>query len=322
MVEIGIPIYKARKTLPNLLDSIIAQTYKDFQVCFSIDGDNEDYQDIIDTYTARGLKIRVIKAEENSGAGIARQRIFDTTEADYLIFADADDLLMPYAIEKLYKKITSKNYSIVKSGFIRKKLNETEDATYGPQDCITTWFHGKIYSVDYIKNLGLRFLDIRTDEDSYFNFVAWNATINRAEINEPTYIWIENKESITSKVPDKEYFCNTYMNYIRSQVEGLIFMFDNNHGIPDGLISQTLINIYNYYIRAKYYKLNGEVMENCIGRLREYNRIQEWLYKIENWQYIINTVKTGAIYDKQYVVFFNETFNLWAERLLVKKIEK
>ena len=321
MLEIGIPVYKARKTLPALLDSIIVQTFKDFTVCLSIDCDNEDYQDIIDTYTARGLKIRVINAEENKGAGIARQRIFDTTEADYLIFADADDLLLPCAAEKLYNKAVSQNLSLVKSGFIRKKLNG-EDVFFGPNDCITTWFHGKIYSVSYIKNLGLRFLDIRTDEDDYFNFIAWNATANKGEINEQTYIWIENKESITLKLSDKEYFCNTYMNYIRSQVEGLQFMFQHKFGMPDPLIAQTLINVYNYYMRAKYYKLDEQTMYDCISQLKEEERIQDWLHKMENWAFIINNIKSGAIYDKQHVVFFNETFNLWAEHLLLKKIEK
>ena len=42
MVEIGIPVYKARETLPATLDSLVAQTCKDFVICLSIDGDNED----------------------------------------------------------------------------------------------------------------------------------------------------------------------------------------------------------------------------------------------------------------------------------------
>ena len=65
MVEVGIPIYKAKETLPNALDSLVAQTYKNFSVCLSIDGDGEDYSEIISMYRARGLKIRVINEVTN-----------------------------------------------------------------------------------------------------------------------------------------------------------------------------------------------------------------------------------------------------------------
>ena len=101
MVEVGIPVFHARNTLRKGLDSLVAQTKDKFITCLSIDGDEEDYSDIIETYRARGLKIRVINSKENGGPGAARQRIIDTTQCDYLIFMDADDMLMPRAVEVL-----------------------------------------------------------------------------------------------------------------------------------------------------------------------------------------------------------------------------
>ena len=50
MVEIGIPVWHSRETLPDALDSLVAQTKKMFIVCLSIDGDGEDYSDLISTY--------------------------------------------------------------------------------------------------------------------------------------------------------------------------------------------------------------------------------------------------------------------------------
>ena len=102
IVEIGIPVYKAKETLPDALDSLVAQTYKRFIVTLSIDGDGEDYSDIINTYKARGLKIRAITSAVNHGAGGARQLILDATICDYIMFLDADDILMPRAVEVLY----------------------------------------------------------------------------------------------------------------------------------------------------------------------------------------------------------------------------
>ena len=174
MTEVGIPVYKARDTLPKALDSLVAQTKSMFIVCLSIDGDGEDYSDIIKTYTDRGLHIRVINSPENGGPGMARQRVLDTTQCDYLMYLDADDMLMPRAVEILTRNIRMNNMDVIRSSMIREeKSNEDK---FISQDVNTiTWFHGKIYRVQYLKDINLTFLDkLRTDEDAYFNVVAWN----------------------------------------------------------------------------------------------------------------------------------------------------
>ena len=73
MVEVGIPVWHARDTLCKCLDSLVVQTLDKFITCLSIDCDGEDYSDIIETYRARGLKIRVINGEKNGGPGAARR---------------------------------------------------------------------------------------------------------------------------------------------------------------------------------------------------------------------------------------------------------
>ena len=61
MVGVIIPTYKAKDVLPHALDSLVAQTKRMFIVCISIDGDDEDYSEIIEEYKRRGLKICVIR---------------------------------------------------------------------------------------------------------------------------------------------------------------------------------------------------------------------------------------------------------------------
>ena len=60
MVNVIIPTYKARDTLPKALDSLVAQTKKTFVVTIVQDGDGEDYSDIISEYRKRGLGIRIL----------------------------------------------------------------------------------------------------------------------------------------------------------------------------------------------------------------------------------------------------------------------
>ena len=316
MVEVGIPVYKAKSTLPAALDSLVTQTKKNFIVCLSIDGDDEDYTDIINTYRERGLRIRVVYSTINRGAGLARQLILDSTMCDYIMFLDADDMFMPRAVEVLYTNAKAKNYDILRSSFIREYSNK-EDRLMSCKDNIVTWFHGKIYRVQFLREKQIRFLEgLRTDEDAYFNAVAWNSTSNKGLIDEVLYLWRDNKESITRNRNIKDYFCDTYVNYIHGQVEALKKLFQINDEVPNMLITNTLINIYYYYMKARFYKLDEEPMDKTISTLKQEKWMQVWLNTGENWMDIIKNIKPGQIYDDQYVIFYDETFNLWAARLL------
>ena len=318
MLEIGIPVYKARDTLRKGLDSLVAQTKENFIVCLSIDADGEDYSDIIEEYRRRGLKIRVINAKENGGPGMARQRILDTTQCDYIMFMDADDMLLPRAVQLLYQPAKEQNLDIVRSSFIREQQNGDQ---YITKDVNTiTWFHGKIYRVGYLKEKDIHFLPgLRTDEDAYFNFVAWNSTKSRGELNEMTYIWRDNPNSITRCNNRKEYFAKTYNYYIRSQVEGLKKLYKlNKEGINFLLVGQTLINIYYYYMNAKFDQLPLEETDKMISSLSNEEWVTPFLSDPQNWCDIVQTVKAGAIHEGEGVVFYNETFFSWVMRLLKK----
>ena len=316
MVEIGIPTYRAKTTLSDTLDSLVVQTYKRFIVTLSIDGDGEDYSDIVETYRARGLKIKIITSAINHGPGVARQLILDSTLCDYIMFVDADDILMPRAVEVLYTNAKAKNYDIVQGSFIREFKNK-EDVMMSSTDNVITWFHGKIYKVDYLRKKKISFLpDLRIDEDAYFNAVAWNSTDNKGLIGEVVYLWRDNKNSITRSLSDKDYFIKTHNNYIRGQVEALKKLYEINKTINQLIITSTLINIYYFYMRARFYKCNEEEIDEIISTLKKEEWMQLWLAQGENWMDIIANIKPGQVYDNEYVVFYEETFNLWAARLL------
>ena len=316
MVEVGIPVWHARETLPKGLDSLVSQTRKTFITCLSIDGDGEDYSDIIEEYRQRGLKIRVIDSKENGGPGIARQKILDTTQCDYIMFMDSDDMLMPRAVDVLYTQAKKGNYDILRSSFIREEKN-SQDLILPSNVNTITWFHGKIYRVKYLKDNDIRFLpQLRTDEDAYFNLVAWNSTKQRGELNETTYLWRYNDNSLTRNRSSKTYFIETYLYYIGSQVYGLKKLAELNNEISGPLITQTLIHIYTYYMHAHFYQLPEEEMLNLIGELKTEAWLTTYFNQGENWIDIVRNLPSGDIYDNNCVVFFKEPFNEWVEKVL------
>ena len=125
MVDIIIPTFRARGTLPAALDSLVAQTKKMFIVTVVQDCDGEDYSDIIEEYKRRGLKVRLIQTEKNGGPGAARQRGMDSDKmSEFFMFMDADDILNPRAVEILSREIKLHNADLATSDFL---VNEKAD---------------------------------------------------------------------------------------------------------------------------------------------------------------------------------------------------
>ena len=72
-------------------------------------------------------------------------------------------------------------------------------------------------------------------------------------------------------------------------------------------------------MNARFYKQDETEMDKCISTLKDEGWMQAWLNAGENWMDIISNIKPGQIYEGNYIVFYEETFNLWAARLLRKE---
>lgn len=305
MVLIGIPVYHARETLPKLLDSLVAQTKKMFAVCISVDCDGEDYQDIVEEYNKRGLNIFSIYSDINRGPGIARQRIIDiNTMYDYVIFCDADDMLMPRAIEVLYREAKKGNYDVLASSFIREDYDGS-GYNMDPEKTPCTWCHGKIYKTSYLKENNIRFLeDAPLNEDAYFNLVAWNGARAKGYTKETTYLWRYNKNSLTRKENQEKTFIKSSELYIYTQVKGLIKLYSiapiENDLSP--LISDTILNIYYHAMRMKYLNMDDTKYKEYLKELGSQKFIQDFLMDGDNWIYMGRKVNSADKYDD--VIYF------------------
>ena len=99
-ISLIIPVYNAEKTLPDTLESIRAQHFRDFEVIFSEDAGTDGSAALLERFCVEsGLPCKLLRAERNGGAAAARNRALDVAEGDYLAFADADDLLDPHMLE-------------------------------------------------------------------------------------------------------------------------------------------------------------------------------------------------------------------------------
>ncbi len=98
-ITIIVPVYNAAKYLPDALDSLLSQTFQDFEIVAVNDGSTDDSGDILERYAARNPRVRVLH-QENAGSGAARNRAIAVAGGRYIAQQDADDLSAPTRLER------------------------------------------------------------------------------------------------------------------------------------------------------------------------------------------------------------------------------
>lgn len=315
MINIIIPTYRARETLPQALDSLVSQTKRMFITTIVQDCDNEDYSDIIQEYTRRGLKIRLIKMNENVGPGLARQAGMDSdTMCDYCMFMDSDDMLMPRAIEVLYTEAKKRNADVIMSDFYAERFHQP--GTYLACDEVpVTWCHGKIYKLKYLRDNHIRFIpELRLNEDSYFNLVAVNCAERKFRIKELTYLWRANQNSLTRAKGTTEFFKQSWSQYVNSQIQAIYKISDIMGSMRVDVLAMTLINIYDHCMKAIYL---GYKLDNLnLNRLGYYNVIQNAVNNEEFWK-IINEKLKGSVMFDDCLIFYKLRFCDWLNQYIL-----
>ena len=109
-ISIIVPVYKVEQYLCSCLDSIIAQTFTDWECLLIDDGSPDNSGKICDEYARKDKRFRVIH-QKNQGVSAARNKGLDEVRGEYVNFIDSDDWIAPKLLELLYKSI--KDYEIV-----------------------------------------------------------------------------------------------------------------------------------------------------------------------------------------------------------------
>lgn len=99
-----VPVYNTEKFLKKCLDSLVNQTYKDFEIIVVNDGSTDKSSNIISKYQKKYKNVIVID-KENEGLSMARNRGVQKSSGKYIIFVDSDDYVSNKLLEEVDKKI-------------------------------------------------------------------------------------------------------------------------------------------------------------------------------------------------------------------------
>ena len=128
IISVIVPIYNAEQYLKRCLNSILSQSFQDFELILVNDGSIDNSGKICDEYAQIDSRVIVIH-KENEGASIARKDGLTNANGEYIAFVDADDYVDSMYIEKLYSLIIQFNVSISACCVQRVREREKIDKT-------------------------------------------------------------------------------------------------------------------------------------------------------------------------------------------------
>ena len=248
--SIIIPVYNVAPYLRECLDSVLAQTFADWEAICVDDGSTDGSGAILDEYAAKDKRFRVIH-QPNAGVSAARNAALEVVRGEWFLFLDGDDVLRVDGLELFVLYLKGGNYDgllvqpyipcwegdVIRPREITTKVlveNATkEDLIFGPYAANGFPF-SRIYKTDIYKHL--RFpVGVRMCEDIYFWFDALCIPTKWVILNAEYYLYRQRGDSVCGqKNPnDSEatldaalYACDRIENEIGYGKEGCRRYFD------------------------------------------------------------------------------------------------
>ena len=191
MISIIVPIYNCEQFLPACIDSILAQSYQDFEILLVDDGSNDQSGGICDQYASQDTRIRVFH-RANSGVSASRNFGIENAKGAYVSFVDSDDRIHVDFLAKLLERLLSTKADFTYCDIVLDNPDgERVYTTYTLDGDKKSDFHkmlregwgalcfNKLYKKNFLEKADIRFPeDINYCEDVLFSIQAfWMAKV-------------------------------------------------------------------------------------------------------------------------------------------------
>lgn len=204
-LSIIIPVYNIKNYIAFTLNSVVNQTFHDFEVICVDDGSIDESADILDKYGAADKRFKIIH-KVNGGVSSARNLGLDHASGEWIVFVDGDDALREDGLEIIYNAIhdnpsvdivaygvkfvdSISNYDLLK----QEKENLVDVTTCNPTVPFCALNHYTVWSSAFKLNMlqGLRFSNLKNGEDQLFYNHAVLKSQNYLEIKANLYYYLQ-----------------------------------------------------------------------------------------------------------------------------------
>ena len=213
-ISVIVPVYKVERYLKRCVDSILDQTFRDFELILVDDGSPDRCGEICEKYAEKDKRI-VVLHRENGGLSAARNTgldwIFANSNSTYVTFIDSDDWVHPQYLEILSRVIESNNVAVSVGQFERVKerttRNEKKKNVFPKEEIMETevfflrhewnfnYACGKLYRREYFNEV--RYPEGKNFEDTFTTYKVLFAGKTVAFIDYPLYYYFYNTEGIS-----------------------------------------------------------------------------------------------------------------------------
>ena len=219
-ISVILPVFNSEEFIGKAIESVLAQTFEDFELIIVNDGSTDSSKDIIDSFIDD--RIRII-SQSNQGPGAARNNALRIAEGEYIMYLDSDDWFCPDALEVAYSEINKydADFTFFKminydgeryyenDWFELKTLQVFENKVFNPRETPGSIFDlsvgvcQKIYNRFFLERIDARFPEGIFFEDMPFFYYVFLKAERISIVNRHLYVRRKHTSSITNVVDEK-----------------------------------------------------------------------------------------------------------------------
>lgn len=219
-ISVILPVFNSEEFIGKAIESVLAQTFEDFELIIVNDGSTDSSKDIIDSFIDD--RIRII-SQSNQGPGAARNNALKMAQGSYVMYLDSDDWFCPDALEVAYSEINKydADFTFFKminydgeryyenDWFELKTLQVFENKVFNPRETPGSIFDlsvgvcQKIYNRFFLERIDARFPEGIFFEDMPFFYYVFLKAERISIINRHLYVRRKHASSITNVVDEK-----------------------------------------------------------------------------------------------------------------------
>lgn len=203
MISIIVPIFNTAEFLPRCVDSILSQTYNNFELILINDGSTDGSEDICNEYVRRDSRVRVVN-QHNQGAHIARDNGLKIAKGDWIAFVDSDDWIESSMYQDMMEKADT-DTDIVWCGVVGGDGSVVLPINASSDELLKLLLKGRIQGWMWNKIIRRKLFDdvdmsgsVMMMEDVFMSVQLLAQMPKIAFVNKPLYHYIIHKGNVTS----------------------------------------------------------------------------------------------------------------------------
>ncbi|WP_040280082.1 glycosyltransferase family 2 protein [Psychroserpens damuponensis] len=294
-ISVIVPVFRIEKYLPECIDSLLVQTFKNFELILVNDGSPDGCSQICDNYAKTNERVKVIH-KPNGGLLSARKEGLKNATGKYIAYVDGDDWVDNYYLDTLYKLAEANAADLVETGHFREFDGKTETikpklvgvfdaediehriipkAIYNGDFCqhdVSTYVWNKLFRRDLLETI---LFDIPNDivmgEDAAITY-SYLAISKRLVVSKiPLYYYRQRFDSIVKSIedPKTEYYrLGLLMSFLKKKLSHVLDEDTLNKQIKLYLYSQILVRSGGLIQNSK-----GDIIFNPFLRTQQQSKV-------------------------------------------------